>query len=57
MNDFLMFIFIVKLLVVYSFIKKIKANQRKNYSDLVLALVRLVMRLRNIGFSGLTNYF
>ena len=43
-NDFLMFIFMVKLLLFYSLFKELKTNKKEKCSDLILALARLVRK-------------
>ena len=41
-NDFLMLIFMFKLLLVYALLRKLYTNQKKNYSDLALMVFRVI---------------
>jgi len=41
-NDFLMLIFMLKLLLVYAFLRKLQANQKEKYSDLALMVFRVI---------------
>jgi len=41
-NDFLMLIFMLKLLLVYAFLRKLYTNQKKKYLDLALMVFRVV---------------